>query len=84
MKNIKKPSCFDIAKTLSNDELRELLKEEHLMSMEEAPANFKQTKLMKSLFDAENHDYYTWSNKYSNVTLAIEVEILFRIRNDNF
>lgn len=84
MEAIKKPSCFDIARNLSNDELRELLKEKYLISCEEAPAHFKQSKLMKSLFDAENHDFYTWSDKYSNVGHAIEVEILFRIRTDKF
>ena len=84
MQDIKTPSCFDMVRTMSNVELVELLKEKYLISSEEAPAHFKQSKTMKSLFDAENHDFYTWIDKYSNVGHAIEVEILFRIRTDKF
>jgi hypothetical protein len=84
MQDIKTPSCFDITKTLSNDELKGLLKEHHLMSNEDTPAHFKVSKLMKTLFDAENHYYYTWRDKYSNISRAIEVEILYRIRTDKF
>jgi hypothetical protein len=84
MQDIKTPSCYDIARTLSNEELRKILKESHLISSEEAPAYFKKSKLMKSLFDAENHEFYTWSDKFSNVSRAIEIEILFRIRTDKF
>lgn len=63
-------------------ELVDLLKECKTMSSMDAPAYHHQSKNMIYLFETQNFDFYTWSDKFSNVRRFIECEILFRIYRD--
>jgi hypothetical protein len=75
-------SAFDEVRKLDNEQLRNLLKEVKEISKQDAPRYFKQSDKMKQLFELEKADYYTWSDQFSNVQRAIEVEILWRVRTD--
>ena len=77
-------SAFDEVRKLDNEQLRTLLKEAKEMGKQDAPRHFKQSDKMKQLFELENADYYTWTDQFSNVQTAIEVEILWRVRTDSW
>jgi hypothetical protein len=75
-------NSFTKASELSVDELRMLAKEIRVISNADAPANVKQSPLMKELFDLEKRDWGYWSDQFSRVRLAIEIEIISRFTND--
>lgn len=75
-------SAFDQVRKWDNEQLRTLFKEVKEMGKKDAPRYFKQSKEMKQLFELEKADYYTWADQFSNVKIAIEVEILWRVRMD--
>ena len=75
-------SAFDEVRKWDNEQLRTLLKEIKDMGKLDAPRYFKQSDKMKQLFELEKADYYTWADQFSNVQIAIEVEILWRVRTD--
>lgn len=75
-------SAFDEVRKWDNEQLRTLLKEVKEMGKLDAPRYFKQSNKIKQLFELEKADYYTWSDQFSNVQRAIEVEILWRVRTD--
>lgn len=75
-------SAFDEVRKWDNEQLRTLLKEVKEMGKLDAPIHFKQSDKMKQLFELEKADYYTWADQFSNIQMAIEVEILWRVRTD--
>ena len=75
-------SAFDKVRKYDNEQLRSLLKEVKEIGKLDAPRHAKQTPIMKQLFELEKADYYTWSDQFSNVQRAIEIEILWRVRTD--
>jgi hypothetical protein len=75
-------SSFTRVSTLDNEELRKLAKEIKKISNADAPANVKQSDLMKELFALEKTDWNHWGDRFSMVRLAIETEIIFRFTND--
>lgn len=81
MKTILKECALFEVKNYDNSQLRNLLKEINKIGNSHAPANVKQTKIMKQLFKLEKRDCNSWINQYHNVKTAIEVEILHRVRN---
>lgn len=74
--------AFDKVSSLTKEELIELLKELRDISKRKDPANHKQSKNMKELFKLENNGW--WSDQFVNVESAIKIEILDRIRKDNW
>lgn len=64
---------------LNKTELRDLLIELRNIGNVDKPAYFKKSETLSSLFNAENSEFYTWSDKFSNVRRYIESEILYRI-----
>jgi hypothetical protein len=75
-------SAFDEVRKWDNEQLRSLLKEVKEMGKQDAPRYFKQSDKMKQLFELERAVYYTWADQFTNVYIAIEVEILWRVRTD--
>ena len=75
-------SAFDEVRKLDNEQLRTLLKEVKEIGKFDAPRYFKQSDKMKQLFKLEKADCCYWSDQFSNVQRAIEVEILWRVRTD--
>lgn len=74
-----KDSSNTEVRKFDNDSLRELYKEIKDMYNHEKPANVKQSESIKLLFELENYDFYSWSDKHSTVMRAIESEILHRV-----
>lgn len=67
-----------------NETLKSLLKEIKEISKQNAPFYAKKNDLMKDLFTYEKTKYNTWLDQFHNVQQAIEIEILERIRTDNW
>lgn len=84
MEKGKKLWSWDIVQDLSNDQLRSLVKEIARISSVEAPAHEKKSQLLNELFEAEEIEYRTWSDVFSEVDLAVKTQIINRIRNDKF
>jgi hypothetical protein len=72
-------ALFEVKK-YDNTQLRSLLREIHKIGNSDTPAKIKKSEAMKHLFELEKSDYNYWSDKYYNVSKAIEVEVLYRVR----
>lgn len=79
--NVRHCALFEVQK-YDNTQLRNLFKEIHKIGNADAPAKVKQSKTMKQLFELEKSNYNYWIDKYYNVSRAIEIEILHRVRQD--
>ena len=77
-------SCFCEVRKLDNEHLKMLLKETHKIAMFDVPKSYPQSDTMQHLFDLENADCSTWADQFFIVKKAIEVEILRRIKTDNW
>jgi len=72
---------FDIIKRLSNSDLKEVMFELRKMSKMVAPANHKQSKILKSLFDSETTNCNFWLDRYHNIDTNLRIEIVNRFLN---
>lgn len=80
------PSASKIISSLSNDKLRNLLKELKKIGNSDMPKYAIQTTDMASLFETYQQEYQ-WAafyDTYSNITNLINYEILNRIVIDKF
>lgn len=81
-KNITSKNAFNEVRNFNKEQLTSLLKECREIGKLEAPRYAKQSKELKQLFELEKEPFYSWSDQFSNVKQAIEIEILARVRND--
>lgn len=76
--------CMSLIVNLSFEELRFLLIEINEISSSHIPVKFKQSKIMKKLFQLEkSHTGNYWADQFYNIKRGIEVEVLWRVRKDN-
>jgi hypothetical protein len=66
----------------SKKQLRKLLKETSAIRKSRTPFFEKQSAMLKQLFELENCDIYSWTDKFNKVQILIEIEILRRVKND--
>jgi len=71
-------NTFDIVKRLSNSDLKEVMRELREMSKMVAPANHKQSKILKILFDSETTNCNYWLDRYQNIDTYLRIEIVNR------
>lgn len=72
-------NSITLIENLNKSELRDLLIELRNIGNVDKPAYVKKSEILFSLFNAENREYYTWSDKFSNIRRYVESEILHRI-----
>ena len=75
-------NIFLEVRELNDADLKLLLKELSKISREEAPALVTKSTLLKSLFKMCERSGRYWIDIYHEVSLAVEIEILNRIKND--
>jgi hypothetical protein len=71
-------NSFDIIKRLANSDLKEVMIELREMSKMVAPANHKQSKILKILFDSETTNCNYWLDRYYNIDTNLRIEIVNR------
>ncbi len=77
-------NAYTKVRELDNDKLRELVKEIWNISNSDVPSKVKHSPEMKLLFQLEKTSWRYWADQFSNVRMAIEIEILHRVRTDKF
>ena len=76
--------AFQFVRTLTNDDLRDLVKELHKIYDSEKPALIPMSQTLKKIFDIEKNEYRYWISVFHNIDSTIKSEIINRIRNDKF
>lgn len=76
--------AFQFVRTLTNDELRDLVKELHKIYDNEKPALVPMSQTLKKIYDIEKKDFHYWINTFHNIDSTIKGEIINRIREDKF
>lgn len=80
----RKITAFDEVRGMQKEQLSSLVKEIYEIGNIDAPKYAKQSKDMKRLFDLEKETFRNWSDQFSNVRIAIEIEVLNRVRKDSW
>jgi hypothetical protein len=75
-------NSITLIEKLNKTELSDLLIELFNIGNVDKPAYVRKSETLSLLFNAENSEYYTWSDKFSNVRRYVELEILCRIRKN--
>jgi hypothetical protein len=77
-------SALKICRSLTNEQLRELVKEIRKISNADKPAYVKRSEVMAQMFAVEHTPFNYWLDAYQNIDQAIMYEIMYRIREDKF
>ena len=76
--------AFQFVRTLTNDDLRDLVKELHKIYDSEKPALKPMSQTLKKIYVIEKKEYRYWSFIFQTIDSTIKSEIFNRIREDKF
>ena len=76
--------AFQFVRTLTNDDLRDLVKELHKIYDSEKPALITMSQTLKKIYEIEKKDRYWISGTFHTIDSTIKNEIFDRIREDKF
>lgn len=76
--------AFQFVRTLTNDDLRDLVKELHKIYVSKKPALIPMSQTLKKIYDIEKKEYGYWNIIFHNIDFTINCEIINRIRDDKF
>lgn len=76
--------AFQFVCTLTNDDLRDLVKELHKIYDSEKPALIPMSQILKKIYDIEKKEYRYWIDTFHTIDSTIKNEIFNRIREDKF
>lgn len=76
--------AFQFVRTLTNDVLRDLVKELHKIYDSEKPALVPMSQTLKKIYEIEKKECRYWTVIVQTIDSAIKNEIFDRIREDKF